>query len=68
MENDKVGGPHMPSEARRIRGREAPEKKKRGGSGGPPPENLYKWYANGANLGMSGKFDPLSHSSELAYF
>ena len=67
MEREKVGGARMPSEARRILGREAPENKK-GGSGGPPPEILYKWYANGANLGISGKFESLFHSLALAYF
>ena len=66
LEREKVGGPHTPSEARRIRGCEAPEKK--GESGGPPPENFYEWYANGANLGISGKFDLLFHSSAVAYF
>ena len=66
MESEKVGGPQMPSEARRVRGREAPEKKR--GVRGPPPENFYKWYANGANLCISGKFDPLFHSLALAYF
>ena len=66
LESEKVGGPHTPSEARRIRGREAPEKK--GGAGGPPPEKLYNWYANGANLGISGKFDLLFHSLAVAYF
>ena len=38
----------------------------KGGFGGPPPENFYKWYTNGANLGISGKFDlvfPLFSSS-----
>ena len=42
--------------------------RKKGGFGGPPPENLYKWYTNGANLGISGKFDPLFYSLILAYF
>ena len=42
--------------------------RKKGGSGGPPPENLYNWYANGANLGISGKFDLLFHSLAVAYF
>ena len=42
--------------------------RKKGGSGGPPPENLYNWYANGANLGISGKFDLLLHSLAVAYF
>ena len=60
LESEKVGGPHTPSEARRIRGREAPEKKR--------GENLYNWYANGANLGISGKFDLLFHSLAVAYF
>ena len=64
LESEKVGGPHTPSEVRRIRGREAPEKK--GGSGDPPPENLYNWYANGANVGISGKFDHLFHSLAVA--
>ena len=44
------------------------KREKNGGSGGPPPENFYKWYANGANLCISGKFDPLFHSLALAYF
>ena len=42
--------------------------RKKGGFGDPPPENLYKWYTNGANLGISGKFDPLFYSLILAYF
>ena len=42
--------------------------RKKGGFGGPPPEILYKWYTNGANLGISGKFDPLFYSLILAYF
>ena len=29
---------------------------------------LYKWYTSGANLGISGKFDPLFVSLALAYF
>ena len=42
--------------------------RKKGGSGGPPPENFYEWYANGANLGISGKFDLLLYSLAVAYF
>ena len=49
------------SEARRIQGREWAEKKRR-------VRGFYKWYANGANLSISGKFDPLFHALALAYF
>ena len=42
--------------------------RKKGGSGGPPLENFYEWYANGANLGISSKFDLPFQSLAEAYF
>ena len=66
LESEKVGGHIRRAKRGVFEGAKRPRKK--GGSGGPPPENLYNWYANGANLGISGKFDLLFHSLAVAYF